>query len=189
MAAGVASEKQSQFRAEGTGSGPAKGLCRRWDRLYEQSQSARSDRDRRRSAGSPAEVSLGLFAPNKPNLPRGDFKDKCCSEKELRRIRRGNGPGKTKPIPRGRRWIRTDKGPVPAAGPVVQTNPIRPRDGDRHRPAKSPTKVSLGSFAPNKPNFPVAEGQTVVPVRPETPYGVTTNQAVAPNEANLWVRR
>jgi hypothetical protein len=71
LAAGVASAKQSQFPAAGAGSGPAKGPCRRWDRLYEQSQSARSDRDRRRSARSPAEVSLGLFAPNKPNWPTG----------------------------------------------------------------------------------------------------------------------
>jgi hypothetical protein len=39
------------------------------------------------------------------------------------------------------------------------------------------------------PNCPVAEGQTGVPVVPETPYGVSTNQAVAPNEANLRVRR
>ncbi len=37
-------------------------------------------------------------APNKPNLPRGDSKDKCCADKELRQIRPAKGRQKTKPI-------------------------------------------------------------------------------------------
>jgi hypothetical protein len=187
--------------------------------MYEQTHLAVRVPDRRGPVKSPVEASPGPIAPNEPNLRRGRFsgvrnptpdpwtppswafvrnkanwgqgqtKDKCCADKELRQIERRSGFGKTKPIPRGKRWIRADKGPVPAAGPVVQTNPIRPQDGDRHRPAKSPTRVSLGPFAPNKPNFPVAEGQTGVPVVPETPYGVSTNQVMAPNEANLRVQR
>jgi hypothetical protein len=37
-------------------------------------------------------------APNKPNLPRGNLKDKCCADNELRKIRPAKGRQKTKPI-------------------------------------------------------------------------------------------
>jgi hypothetical protein len=74
--------------------------------------------------------SQGPIVRNKPNSGGSDFEDKCCSDKELRRIECGKSLGKTKPISRGRQWVGADKGSMPSAGPVVQTNPIC-RQGQR----------------------------------------------------------
>jgi hypothetical protein len=40
-------------------------------------------------------------APNKPNLGKSHFEDKCCAEKDLQCIGREGSPHKTKPIARG----------------------------------------------------------------------------------------
>ena len=76
-------------------------------------------------------------APNKPNLGKSHFEDKCCADKDLQCIGRGENPRKTKPISRSgapRRClyyglrIADSEGLRPATpglrGPVVQTNPI-----------------------------------------------------------------
>ena len=64
------------------------------DRLYKQSQFAGTDRDGRGPAKSPAELSLGHVAPNKPNLPQTIAKarslddathqgDKCAKQSQF----------------------------------------------------------------------------------------------------------
>ncbi len=59
--------KQSQFAPDRPEETLAAGA--RWDRLYKQSQLADTDGGGRGPEKSPAEPSLGLIAPNKPNLP------------------------------------------------------------------------------------------------------------------------
>jgi hypothetical protein len=104
-------EKQSQFPAgRGMGKGRQGRHCRWRGQLYKQTQFPPLCRSGDRG-------SQGPIVRNKPNSGESDLDDKCCADKELRRIARGKSLGKTKPISH----VRTDKG-ARAAGEAGCTN-------------------------------------------------------------------
>jgi hypothetical protein len=94
---GEAVEKQSQFRGHGR-------------------SRPRYSWARRPCYGAPAGVTANrASAPNEPNSGAGRRKDKCCVDNELRRMGRGSGVGKTKPILRLRIGGQTSRlGPAQA---------------------------------------------------------------------------
>jgi hypothetical protein len=87
----AASEKQTQF-GQGSGLGSQTPQVALGDPLRGQGSATWP------SPKTPGSVTANRpAAPNKPNFGPGETKDKCGANKELRRMERAGGVGKTKP--------------------------------------------------------------------------------------------
>jgi hypothetical protein len=82
-------------------------------------------------------------APNKPNFGKSHFEDKCCADKDLQCIGRGENPRKTKPISRSgaprrcRPWR-------PSGAPIFQYSIIPAFQFHADRAKRSQTLAPLG---------------------------------------------